>query len=197
MRGAKSLLVVNNMNEEIKEVEEIETYVKLPVEVTAVRTAKEELIQTLNGVVKAEAGEYIIKGVKGELYPCKPDIFQETYVTKSDYEKKNIDLEAESKIEWITQLIEEKEHLSGQIEYLADYLLRNFKDDRAWGEGDCSAVHLATRILKRQKRAIKCHSKMRSDESNKHEQRLDDLMNCMKTIAANTTEISTEMKRLD
>lgn len=27
----------------------------------------------------AEPGDYIIRGVKGELYPCKPDIFEETY----------------------------------------------------------------------------------------------------------------------
>ena len=29
--------------------------------------------------MKAEAGDYIITGVKGEQYPCKPDIFQKTY----------------------------------------------------------------------------------------------------------------------
>lgn len=36
-------------------------------------------IHTLEGVMKASFGDYIIKGVKGELYPCKPDIFNETY----------------------------------------------------------------------------------------------------------------------
>jgi hypothetical protein len=29
--------------------------------------------------MKAEVGDYIIRGVKGELYPCKPDIFDLTY----------------------------------------------------------------------------------------------------------------------
>ena len=29
--------------------------------------------------MKAEIGDYVIKGVKGELYPCKPDIFELTY----------------------------------------------------------------------------------------------------------------------
>jgi len=33
------------------------------------------LIPTLEGVMKAEQDDYIIKGVKGEFYPCKPDIF--------------------------------------------------------------------------------------------------------------------------
>lgn len=36
-------------------------------------------IQTLEGVMKASVGDYIIKGVKGEFYPCKPDIFDQTY----------------------------------------------------------------------------------------------------------------------
>jgi len=36
-------------------------------------------IQTLEGVMKASIGDYIIKGVHGELYPCKPDIFAKTY----------------------------------------------------------------------------------------------------------------------
>lgn len=37
------------------------------------------LIQTLEGEMRAQEGDYIIKGVKGEFYPCKPDIFQMTY----------------------------------------------------------------------------------------------------------------------
>ena len=37
------------------------------------------VIHTLEGDMKAEVNDYIIKGVKGEFYPCKPDIFEETY----------------------------------------------------------------------------------------------------------------------
>ena len=36
-------------------------------------------IKTLEGIMVAKAGDYIIKGVKDEIYPCKPDIFEETY----------------------------------------------------------------------------------------------------------------------
>lgn len=36
-------------------------------------------ILTLEGVVIAQPGDWIIRGVKGELYPCKPDIFAATY----------------------------------------------------------------------------------------------------------------------
>jgi hypothetical protein len=36
-------------------------------------------IPTLEGVMAADPGDYIIKGVKGEFYPCKPDVFAQTY----------------------------------------------------------------------------------------------------------------------
>lgn len=36
-------------------------------------------IPTLEGKMRASVGDWIIKGVKGEFYPCKPDIFAETY----------------------------------------------------------------------------------------------------------------------
>lgn len=38
-------------------------------------------IDTLEGRMKASIGDYIIKGVNGEFYPCKPDIFAKTYET--------------------------------------------------------------------------------------------------------------------
>lgn len=37
------------------------------------------LIATLEGVMRANPGDYIIRGVQGEFYPCKPDIFEATY----------------------------------------------------------------------------------------------------------------------
>jgi len=36
-------------------------------------------IPTLEGMMIASPGDWIIKGVKGEFYPCKPDIFEATY----------------------------------------------------------------------------------------------------------------------
>lgn len=47
-------------------------------------------IKTLEGVMVAKAGDYIIQGVHGEIYPCKADIFQQTYtaekpMTVADY----------------------------------------------------------------------------------------------------------------
>ena len=37
------------------------------------------LIDTLEGVMRGDYGDYIIKGIHGELYPCKPEIFHQTY----------------------------------------------------------------------------------------------------------------------
>lgn len=37
------------------------------------------MIETLEGRMKATSGDWIIRGVKGEIYPCKPDIFALTY----------------------------------------------------------------------------------------------------------------------
>ncbi len=36
-------------------------------------------IPTMEGTMRADVGDWIIRGVKGELYPCKPDIFEQTY----------------------------------------------------------------------------------------------------------------------
>ncbi len=36
-------------------------------------------INTLEGQMRADPGDYIIRGVQGEFYPCKPDVFEATY----------------------------------------------------------------------------------------------------------------------
>ena len=73
-------------------------YIKKPVVIEAIQYTKEnyvecinfcgerfygnlddDIIETLEGQHKASLGDYIIKGVKGEIYPCKPDIFEMTY----------------------------------------------------------------------------------------------------------------------
>ena len=42
-------------------------------------TTLEHCIQTLEGPLRVSPGDWIITGVKGERYPCKPDIFAESY----------------------------------------------------------------------------------------------------------------------
>lgn len=47
------------------------------------------VIDTLEGEMLASVGDYIIKGVQGEFYPCKPDIFEATYEAVRKCQKKN------------------------------------------------------------------------------------------------------------
>lgn len=42
------------------------------------------IVSTLEGPMTATEGDYIIKGIQGEFYPCKPDIFEATYEVVSD-----------------------------------------------------------------------------------------------------------------
>jgi hypothetical protein len=44
-------------------------------------------IKTLEGTMTASPGDWIIKGTKGELYPCKPDVFAEVYEPVIEEEK--------------------------------------------------------------------------------------------------------------
>lgn len=41
--------------------------------------SKQLYITTLEGNMKADIGDYIIKGLRGEFYPCKPDVFEKKY----------------------------------------------------------------------------------------------------------------------
>lgn len=55
-------------------------YCKLPIPITAYQTDEEFDIETLEGTHHASIGDWIITGVKGEQYLCKPDIFEKTYI---------------------------------------------------------------------------------------------------------------------
>ena len=54
-------------------------YRKKSIVIEAYQTDKVMYIETLEGTMKANVGDYIITGVNGEQYPCKPDIFKQTY----------------------------------------------------------------------------------------------------------------------
>ena len=61
------------MNEKVKK------YRKIPIELEAYQTDVEMDIETLEGVMHASIGDYIVTGIKGEKYPVKPDIFVKLY----------------------------------------------------------------------------------------------------------------------
>ena len=57
---------------------------KKPIVIEAYQTDKELIIQTLEGPLKANVGDWIITGIRGEKYPCKPDVFEKTYEPVGD-----------------------------------------------------------------------------------------------------------------
>jgi hypothetical protein len=54
-------------------------YRKKPVVIEAYQTDVELKIKTLEGTMVASPGDWVITGVKGEVYPCKDDVFKLTY----------------------------------------------------------------------------------------------------------------------
>ena len=62
--------------EDIRDLFPVENAVK-PTEVYY--ETNQVLIHTLEGIMRADLNDWIIKGVNGECYPCKPDIFEKTY----------------------------------------------------------------------------------------------------------------------
>ena len=74
------------MTEKNKQIDEFKfkKYVKKTVVIEAYQTDREVFIETLEGTMKADVGDWIIKGVKGEYYPCKPDVFNMTYEKDGD-----------------------------------------------------------------------------------------------------------------
>lgn len=54
-----------------------------------IRLADEVHIGTLEGIMVASPGDWIIRGIEGELYPCKPDIFAATYEPEIDHEDRD------------------------------------------------------------------------------------------------------------
>ena len=57
----------------------VKKYRKKPIVIEAYQTDVEFVINTLEGQMRADVGDYIITGIKGEKYPCKSDVFEQTY----------------------------------------------------------------------------------------------------------------------
>ena len=76
----KKPVVIEAIQYDGANITEIETFVggKLPTVMTSDLGAQ-LVISTLEGDMKVTKGDYVIKGIKGEFYPCKPDIFKSTY----------------------------------------------------------------------------------------------------------------------
>lgn len=59
--------------------ETMKKYRKKPVVVEAYECKESKVIHTLEGDMLASVGDFIITGLRGEQYPCKPDVFWRTY----------------------------------------------------------------------------------------------------------------------
>ena len=57
---------------------------KKPIVIEAVQLTRPVTIETLEGTMRGNTGDWLITGVNGEQYPCKPDIFEATYEAVTD-----------------------------------------------------------------------------------------------------------------
>lgn len=76
----KKPVVIEARELTVDNLEELEAWCKGSIKGTKLPREQRVIdIQTLEGEMRAEIGNYIIKGVKGEFYPCRADIFKATY----------------------------------------------------------------------------------------------------------------------
>lgn len=76
MKFRKKPVVIEAIQWNGKNVDEIKEFMK----VEKITPCNDKIhIVTLEGVMEASKNDFIIKGVQGEFYPCKPDIFESTY----------------------------------------------------------------------------------------------------------------------
>lgn len=74
-------LYVKDLNDNDVEIPEVlfEEYRKKPIVIKAFRINRILKIETLEGIMTAKNGDWLIIGVNGEIYPCKHEIFMKTY----------------------------------------------------------------------------------------------------------------------
>lgn len=108
-------LNIISMEKDITLKPQVKRYRKKPVIVEAYQTDKELIIHTLEGDMKANVGDYIITGVKGEQYPCKPDIFYATYeAVESEVAERREDIEKTPPVCFLPDLVHCSECRHGQ-----------------------------------------------------------------------------------
>jgi hypothetical protein len=78
------------------------------------RVGNEIQVKTLEGVMTASPNDFLIRGVNGEIYPCKPDIFEKSY--NASYKESDMDLSV--KTTYINSLI--KSLLNGETNDISD-----------------------------------------------------------------------------
>jgi len=69
----------HSAEEQLKRFKGWGVYVKKPIPVKAVQMPEDFEVETLEGPMQGKAGDYLLIGIKGEMYPCDREIFEETY----------------------------------------------------------------------------------------------------------------------
>ena len=108
---------IRSMTNKEMEKNKAEQYCKLPIPIMAYQTDKEFDIETLEGTHHASTGDWIITGVKGEQYPCKPDIFEKTYIKCGQA----------NKMEQVAAIFNKKLNEEFTIKYVSRYYKAYFK----------------------------------------------------------------------
>jgi hypothetical protein len=65
--------------EQISQMGVFDKYIKKPIPILAKQMDNAFSVDTLEGKMEGKSGDYLIIGIKGELYPCDRDIFEKTY----------------------------------------------------------------------------------------------------------------------
>jgi len=79
MKYRKKPVVIEAIKWDGSNMQEVKDFVKNNFECIPSDTSLRLIIHTLEGDHVCSEGDFIIRGVKGEFYPCKPDIFEQTY----------------------------------------------------------------------------------------------------------------------
>ena len=86
------------------------------------------VIHTLEGDMEVSKGDYVIKGVKGEFYPCKPDIFEQTYESAETQKEQEEAAEEFAEGEWDGVVVD----TDGNPLYAQDEIEYTFKVGAEW-----------------------------------------------------------------
>lgn len=128
----------------------------------AVNNVPEEIaIDTLEGTMSAQVGDWIIRGVKGEFYPCKPEIFEITYELDIAYSEEDMEFKHFVRKPFLVEAIE---ITTENIHELSD-LIGEFKEDHngPYIEADPEKVPTVTKVtpgywLTRMGKNVRCYS---------------------------------------
>jgi hypothetical protein len=74
-------MIVLNSNDDFGDMQPCR---KKPIVVFATQINEDFCVNTLEGLMKGYAGDYLIRDIRGEIYPCEKSIFEDTYVWVKD-----------------------------------------------------------------------------------------------------------------